>query len=213
MSKVPENANFTSLKASFLRLRAVPPAIRLCITVPLPRRSSSSVDVRNGLPIPGTQLAYAANTDSPVFKYTPTGAYYYLTSGRWFSARLRWWARGPLPPIACLRILRKIPPSSPAGKVLASVPGTPEAEDAVLIAQIPTTSTVNPAEAAKEVKVSYVGEPQFQPITGTTMLYAVNTPNKVIQVGNAYYLCYQGVWFVSFNPQGPWQTDSDACPR
>src|SRR5664279_1629709 len=38
------------------------------------------------------------------------------------------------------------------------------------------------------------------------MLYAVNTPNKVIQVGNQYYLCYQGVWFVSFSAQGPWQT-------
>ena len=61
------------------------------------------------------------------------------------------------------------------------------------------------AQAANEVKVSYVGQPQFQPIKGTTMLYAVNTPNKVIQVGDQYYLCYQGVWFVSFSPQGPWQ--------
>jgi len=38
------------------------------------------------------------------------------------------------------------------------------------------------------------------------MMYATNTPNKVIQVGNQYYLCYQGVWFVSFSAQGPWQT-------
>ena len=75
---------------------------------------------------------------------------------------------------------------------MASVPGTPEAEDAVLIAQIPTTATVNAAQAAAAVKVSYVGEPQFQPITGTTMQYATNTPNKVIQVGAQYYLCYQG---------------------
>ena len=88
--------------------------------------------------------------------------------------------------------------------MLASVPGTPEAEDAVLIAQIPTTATVTPA-AASEVKVSYVGQPQFQPIEGTSMQYAVNTPNKVIQVGTEYYLCYQGVWFVSFSSQGPWQ--------
>ncbi len=65
------------------------------------------------------------------------------------------------------------------------MPGTPEAEDAVLIAQIPTTVTVNAAQAPAEVKVSYVGEPQFQPIAGTTMMYATNTPNKVIQVGNA----------------------------
>ena len=53
--------------------------------------------------------------------------------------------------------------------MLASVPGTPEAEDAVLIAQIPTTATVNSAQAASEVKVSYAGQPQFQPIEGTSM--------------------------------------------
>ena len=155
-------------------------------------------------PIPGTQLAYASNTESTVFKYTPTGAYYYLTSGRWFTTTkpvLGPWtfATDSLP-----ADFAKIPPSSPAGKVLASVPGTPEAEDAVLIAQIPTTATVA-SSAANEVKVSYVGQPQFQPIEGTTMQYAVNTPNKVIQVGTEYYLCYQGVWFVSFSPQGPWQ--------
>ena len=88
--------------------------------------------------------------------------------------------------------------------MLSSVPGTPEAEDAVLIAQIPTTATVS-TSAANEVKVSYAGQPQFQPIEGTSMMYAVNTPNKVIQVGTEYYLCYQGVWFVSFSAQGPWQ--------
>ena len=43
------------------------------------------------------------------------------------------------------------------------------------------------------------------PITGTTMLYATNTPNKVVQLGRQYYLCYQGVWFVSSTPNGPWQ--------
>jgi len=74
----------------------------------------------------------------------------------------------------------------------------------VLIAQIPTSATVTPA-AANEVKVTYAGQPQFQPITGTSMMYAVNTPNRVIQVGNEYYLCYQGAWFVSFSPNGPWQ--------
>ncbi len=155
--------------------------------------------------IPGTQLVYATNTGSPVFKYTPTGTYYYLTSGRWFSASrpLGPWtfATDSLPPD-----FKNIPPSSPIGGVLASVPGTPEAEDAVLIAQIPTTATVNAAEAAKQVKVSYSGPPKFEPITGTSLSYAVNTPDRVIQVGDLYYLCFQGVWFMSTTPNGPWQT-------
>ena len=204
MSKVPENANFSSLKAF------IPPPPGSAASFPMVYYSATPAEIvvfggqPQWTPIPGTQLSYASNTGSAVFKYTPTGAYYYLTSGRWFTSTTP--IRGPwtfatysLPPD-----FAKIPPSSPAGGVLASVPGTPEAEDAVLIAQIPTTATVTPA-AANEVKVSYVGQPQFQPIEGTSMMYAVNTPNKVIQVGDQYYLCYQGVWFVSFSAQGPWQ--------
>ncbi len=206
MSKVPENANFADLKAF------IPPPAGSAAAAPMVHYSATPAEliVFQGRPqwtaIPGTQLSYAANTDSPVFKYEPTGAFYYLTSGRWFTSTTPlmgpWtFATYSLPPD-----FAKIPVGSPAGGVLASVPGTPEAEDAVLIAQIPTTVTVNAAQAAKEVQVSYAGQPQFVAIPGTTMLYAVNTPNKVIQVATQYYLCYQGVWFVSSNPMGPWQT-------
>jgi hypothetical protein len=37
-------------------------------------------------PVPGTKLTFATNTDSDFFVYSPTGAYYYLSAGRWFSA-------------------------------------------------------------------------------------------------------------------------------
>jgi hypothetical protein len=86
------------------------------------------------------------------------------------------------------------------------VPGTEESKDAVLLARIPTTVTVNPEAAAKEAKVTYDGPPQFVLIEGTTLYYAKNTVQKVIKVGDLYYLCLQGIWFVSPNPQGPWQT-------
>jgi len=204
MSEVPQNQNFTTLKGF------IPPPAGSGSSYPVVYFSSTPAEivVFNGrpqwTPIPGTQLSYASNTGSPVFKYGPTGAYYFLASGRWFTSTAPivgpWtFATYSLPPD-----FKQIPPSSPASNVLASVPGTPQAEDAVLIAQIPTTATVTPA-AANEVKVSYAGQPQFQPIEGTTMYYAVNTPNRVIQVGNEYYLCYQGAWFVSFSAQGPWQ--------
>src|ERR1019366_7045451 len=205
MAKVPENANFTALKGF------IPPPPGSAASFPIVYYSATPAEIvvfggePQWTPISGTQLSYASNTSSSVFKYTPTGAFYYLTSGRWFTATS---ALGPwkfatytLPPD-----FAQIPPSSPPGKVLASVLGTPEAEDAVLIVQIPTTVTVNAAQAAAEVKVSYVGQPQFQPLEGTSMQYAVNTPNKVIEVGSQYYLCYQGVWFVSSSAQGPWQT-------
>ncbi len=38
------------------------------------------------------------------------------------------------------------------------------------------------------------------------MEYATNTRDKVIKVGDVYYLCLQGVWFMSPNPTGPWTT-------
>ena len=158
-------------------------------------------------PIPGTQLVYANNTDSPVFVYGATQTYYYLAAGRWFSApdlTGPWtFASLNLPPD-----FARIPLSNPASAILASVPGTSQAKDAVLIAQIPTVMELNPATAAAQAKVSYTGNPQFAPIEGTTLQYATNTPDKVIQVGDVYYLCLQGVWFMSATPQGPWTTAS-----
>ena len=204
MSQVPANPNFASLKAFI-------PAPAGTATSPVVYYSATPAEiiVFGGAPqwtaIAGTQLSYASNTGSPVFKYAPTGTYYFLTSGRWFSAAR---ALGPwtFATYSLPADFANIPLNSPMSSVLASVPGTPEAEDAVLIAQIPTTVTVDPAKAASEVKVSYVGQPQFLPITGTSMSYATNTQNRVIQVGSEYYLCYQGIWFVSTSPQGPWQT-------
>ena len=155
--------------------------------------------------IPGTRLAYANNTDSPVFVYSPTQTYYYLAAGRWFSAKSLagpWtFASLSLPPD-----FSNIPISNPAGSVLASVPGTPQAKDAVLIAQIPTTMILNPTDAAKQAKVTYDGTPKFTPIDGTSLSYATNTADKVIKYGDVYYLCLQGVWFMSPNAEGPWTT-------
>ena len=104
-----------------------------------------------------------------------------------------------------------IPPGHVYSEVLVSVPGTEHASDAVLLAQVPTTAIVNRAAAEAAVKVSYAGPPQFVVIPSTTMYYAVNTPEKVIRVGSVYYLCFQGIWFVSSNPNGPWRT-ADSVP-
>ncbi|HTG17096.1 MAG TPA: hypothetical protein VK747_17735, partial [Blastocatellia bacterium] len=155
--------------------------------------------------IPGTQLVYAANTDADLFVYNPTQEYYYLAAGRWFHAtslKGPWTYATPNLPAD----FANIPPNSPASRVLVSVPGTEQAKDAVLLAQIPTTVTVNPTQAAAQAKVTYSGAPEFKPIEGTSLSYAVNTSDKVIKVGDVYYLCLQGIWFLSPNPQGPWTT-------
>ncbi len=207
MKKLPQIPAWADLK------KVIPPPNTQGMIVPAVYYSTrpSEMIVFDGAPvyapIPGTQLVYATNTDSPVFVYGATNQVFFLTAGRWFSAPNIYgpwtFATPNLPPD-----FAQIPPSSPVGGVLASVPGTSEAMDAVLIAQIPTTMTVNPATAAAKAKVTYNGTPQFSPIPGTSLSYATNTTSKVIQVENSYYLCLQGIWFVSTNPQGPWQTAS-----
>jgi len=207
MDKLPKDQQFQALQ------KVIPPPAQP--GGPIPKIFYASVPAEiilfDGKPqyanIPQTQLVYATNTDSPVFVYTPTNEYYYLAAGRWFKSNNLegQWAFASLDLPADFR---NIPLSSPASAILASVPGTEEAKDAVLIAQIPTTMEINPATAAAQAKATYTGAPQFAPIEGTTLQYATNTPDKVIQVGDVYYLCLQGVWFMSSTAQGPWTTAS-----
>lgn len=160
--------------------------------------------------IPGTALQYATNTESNVFVHTPDNQVYVLLSGRWFrGATLQgpWTFAGNELPTDFFRL----PKRESYSVVLSSVPGTQEASDAVLLSQVPTTAVVNRAQAEAQVKVAYAGEPQFVPIESTTMFYAVNTANKVIRVNNLYYLCFQGIWFTSTLPNGPWKT-ADSIP-
>ena len=155
--------------------------------------------------IPGTRLEYATDTDDHVFIDQTDNQFYVLLSGRWYrgdSLRGPWTFASPSLPAD----FKKIPATSPASAVLASVPGTADAEEAVLQAQIPTVATVNKKEAAAKLNVLYDGEPKFQPIAETQLSYAVNTQDKVIRDGDLYYLCFQGVWFLSSDPSGPWQT-------
>ena len=159
----------------------------------------------------GTQLLYVANTENDLFLHDAEKQYYILLSGRWFRAKGLngpWsYAGGDLP-----ADFAKIPATSPKARVLASVPGTLEASDAVLLAQIPATVTVNRAAAEAQVKVAYDGPPQFSAITGTSLEYAANTQEKIIKDGDLYYLCFQGVWFMSTQAMGPWKT-ADSVPQ
>jgi len=207
MEKISKDPHFEGLD------KAIPPPAQPNGPIPKIFYSTlpSEVILFDGKPqwanILQTQLLYATNTDSPVFLHTTTNEYYYLAAGRWFRSKNlegNWsFASLDLP-----ADFANIPLSSPASAILSSVPGTEEAKDAVLIAQIPTVMEVDTKAAAAQAKVSYTGDPKFAPIEGTTLYYATNTPDKVIQVGDVYYLCLQGVWFMSANPQGPWTTAS-----
>ena len=153
------------------------------------------------MPVRGTRLLHVSNTASVLFLHTGDGKLYFLVAGRWFrggSVNGPWSASSQdLPPD-----FAQIPNDDPMAFVKASVPGTREAKDAVLLASIPTTTTVNLTNVT--VNVTYAGPPQFVAIPSTTVQYAVNTPNQVFLVNGGYYWCSQGVWFYSVSAAGPW---------
>jgi hypothetical protein len=98
--------------------------------------------------------------------------------------------------------MTSIPADAPMGYLRVSIPGTEEAEDAVLEQQIPQTAAIQRDEASLEV--SYDGDPWFEPIDGTSMEYAINTDVSVVRVGARYYAVDGGVWFVADAATGPW---------
>jgi hypothetical protein len=158
--------------------------------------------------VTGTGLQRVVNTPNVLFFHPAENLYYVQLSGRWFSAHAftgPWqFATERLPSDFSL-----ISPTGPDAAVLASVPGTIAAQEALLRAQIPATASLN-RETAK-LTVVYSGAPRFVPIPGTTMLYAVNTNTYVLQMNAIYYACEAGAWFVAPSPSGPWML-ADSVP-
>jgi hypothetical protein len=57
---------------------------------------------------------------------------------------------------------------------------------------------------ASQTKVVYRGSPQFASIDGTSITYATNTSETVLNLGDVFFLNSQNVWLVSESAQGPW---------
>ena len=156
------------------------------------------------------KLLWVKNTESDLFRSNSDGKLYYLVSGRWFRAESldgEWaFCSADLP-----EDFAEIPPDHERGDVLAAVPGTPQAYEAVVLAHIPKKAEVERSEV--KATATYQGEPKFEKIEGTSMYYATNSPNDVIRVGDLYYMCFQAVWFVSTSPQGPWEVADNVAPE
>lgn len=197
---LPNDGNFAAVKQQIPGRSFTPATVPTIFVSTTP----AAIIVTNGPPqyaaIAGTSLAYVANTDAALFR-DRAGTYYYLVSGRWFSAKSLdgpWtFATATLPDD-----FRRIPADGPRGFVLVSVPGTPQAEQALIEAQIPQQATLSRSTAS--LTVTYAGEPKFVPIEGTPLLYAANTSYRVIQSGTVFYSCYQGAWLTATVATGPW---------
>ncbi|MBX3023750.1 hypothetical protein KF840_02460 [bacterium] len=199
-ASLPDTAEWQDVRQSLRAPAPVGQAPLLIDVATAPAELISIVGEPQYQQVPGTGIYVVTNTSSLVFWDGYAKAYYYLVAGRWFRAAALdgpWtFATTTLP-----ADLANIPPDGPLAAVLASVPGTAEAREAALQAQIPRLATVSRSTTAT---VAYDGEPQFAPIAGTSLAYAVNTPNDVVRVGAAYYLCQNGVWFTAAAPSGPW---------
>ena len=154
-------------------------------------------------PIEGTELIYVANTENDIFVHTPSQDHFILLSGRWFKAQSM---NGPWQYVAGDKLpadFAKIPVAHKKASVLVSIPGTPQAREALIANAIPQTATIT--RSAATLAVTYDGTPQFKSIENTTLMYAVNTPAPVIRVSaNSYYSVQNGVWFVATTASGPW---------
>ncbi|SAK53248.1 hypothetical protein AWB80_01855 [Caballeronia pedi] len=155
-------------------------------------------------PVAGVDLLTVTNTDHAVFVVPQTNQTYVLVSGRWFRASSE---KGPWEYVAGKDLppeFAKISPHDPKANVLVSVPGTPQAKEAAIAAAIPQTATVSRTKAA--IKIAYDGSPRFEPISGTSLQYAVNTATPVIEATDArFYAVENGVWFSATAATGPWQ--------
>ncbi|MFG1477096.1 carbohydrate-binding family V/XII [Xanthobacter sp. V4C-4] len=161
------------------------------------------------LPVVGTNLLTMNNADHAVFMETTSNTYYVLIAGRWFKAVD---LKGPwafVPSNALPKDFAKINPSDPKANVLVSVAGTPQAKEAAIAATIPQTATV---KRNTPLNVVYDGAARFEPIAGTSLAYAVNTPVPVIRLNaERYYAVANGIWFVAEAPLGPWRV-TDVVP-
>jgi uncharacterized membrane protein YgcG len=187
----------------------MPPGTNAVSTTPaifvstVPAELIQTEGAANLVPIEGTDLMQVQNSDNALFFYDRNQHFYVLISGRWFNAGS---LQGPWQFVPYQQLpgdFAKIPPTHPKANVLVSVPGTPQANEAVIANSIPQTATVQRNDA--KLDLAYDGAPQFQPIADTPLSYAINSATPVIEVdAQSYYSVENGVWFVAVSPTGPW---------
>jgi hypothetical protein len=181
---------------------APPPLLQVYVST-VPAELIETAGAASMQPVADTHLLSVANTSNALFYSLDDADYYVLLSGRWFKGKS---LTGPwefVPPGQLPSDFQKIPPDHEKSNVLASVPGTPQAQEAVVANSIPQTATIERDKA--KLEVNYAGAPGFAPVEGTPLQYATNTATPVVMVDStAYYACQGGVWFVSPSPNGPW---------
>lgn len=157
------------------------------------------------VPVGETRLLQLVNSPNRIFMEMGSRTHYALLAGRWYrSADLRGGSWEPVAPDQLSAEFRRIPPDHAAADVLAAVPDTPAARDAIIANRVPRMATVSRSHARLEVK--FDGDaPVFEPIAGTSLQRVVNAPLPIISVpSEGFFALDRGLWFRATTPQGPW---------
>ena len=149
-------------------------------------------------------LLAVSNANCDLFTTSADNAWWLLVSGRWF--RSMDLMNGPwsyVKPAALPAAFAQIDPKGTWGNVLAAVPGTAAANDALYQQAVPHVATLVRAKAVPAVTL--VGDiAKFAPIAGTQLTWATNASCPLIGCGGAFYLCQDGAWFTAPAANGPW---------
>ncbi|WP_319500391.1 hypothetical protein [uncultured Draconibacterium sp.] len=161
--------------------------------------------------IKGTSLLYVKNSENDIIMDINSQHHFVLMNGRWFSSKTL--ADGDwtfVEPADLPADFAKIPEDASIATVRASVPGTPEADEAKYEQQMPQTAVVDRKTAT--VTVEYDGSPKFEKIEDSEVEYAINTASTVLLIKGKYYCVDDGIWFESSKATGPWAV-SDNRPE
>jgi hypothetical protein len=158
--------------------------------------------------VEGSTLLYVDNSLDEIFKDIESQRNYILIAGRWYSSKTLTGQWAYVEPESLPAAFANIPEGSEKDGVLASVAGTPEADEALMDASIPQTAKVDRTSATCEV--NYDGAPRFVPIANTNLAVAENSDLTVMLApNNQYYALENGIWFISNNANGPWQVANE----
>ncbi len=154
-------------------------------------------------PIEGTDLMYAANTDSFLFFDTGSSTYYLFTGSVWLKAAKldgKWTEVKKLP-----RGFSMLPDKEEWRNVREHMKVTQEASAVIPLVFVSTS----PAEL-----ILINGDPKFTPIKGTRLLHVTNSDADLFlcnRDGHYYYLT-SGRWFRAKSLDGPWEIAGSSLP-
>jgi len=167
-------------------------------------------------PIPQAGLSYVTNTSANIFRLDATGACFVLVSGRWFTGPGiggPWtYAAATTLPTAFLMI----PADSPKENVLASIPGTAQAQEAAIANTIPQMARV-PLNEAFPTPTLVGGAPQWTEVVGTIgsgkVEAVANCATPVFRTeATTLWAVEKGVWFTAPAFAGPWKVATWVAP-